>query len=256
MPKRSLRLAALALPSVLALTACASESSTRVAVTGTDDACTPAETELTAGKITFDFTNRAGDVSELYLLRADESVVAEVENVTTGTRRSLTASLVTGEYFLVCKPGQKGDGFRTGLKVTGSGGTAVAEADRTVPIGAKDYAFEVPAGLQIAEGETIRFEFANGGKADHEMEILGSDGQPLGEVAAIKPGAKGEVTITFPEKGRYKMVCALANTDGTPHTALGMEIPLEAAARVAAESRRSVRRSVARLGDRCPHRRS
>ncbi len=227
MPIRSLRLAALALPAVLAVAACASESSTRVAVTGTDDACTPEETELTAGKITFDFTNKAGDVSELYLLRDDESVVAEVENVTTGTRRSLTASLVAGEYFLVCKPGQKGDGFRTELKVTGSGGTPVAAADRTIPIGAKDFAFDIPAGMQIAKGETVRFDFANSGKVDHEMEILGPDGQPLGEVAATKPGAKGEVTITFAEAGRYTMVCVLATEDGTLHTALGMESAFE-----------------------------
>ena len=38
-----------------------------------------ADTQLEAGKIDFEFTNRADDISELYVLRASGDVVGEVE---------------------------------------------------------------------------------------------------------------------------------------------------------------------------------
>src|SRR4051812_9651592 len=93
---RTLLAAALLAP--LALAACASTSDVKVAVTGTDDACTPATTAIDAGKTTFVFENKAGDVSELYVLRADGSVVGEVENVPTGQKRNLNVNLSAGDY--------------------------------------------------------------------------------------------------------------------------------------------------------------
>lgn len=88
---------------------------TEVAVTGTDKACTPAATELAAGKTTFVFTNQASDVSEIYVYSGSK-VVKEVENVLSGQSKKLTVTLEAGKtYRLTCKPGQKGDGFSTDI---------------------------------------------------------------------------------------------------------------------------------------------
>lgn len=89
-----------------------------VAVTGTDTACTPATSEIAAGKTTFVFTNTAKSVSEIYVKTADDKVLKEVENVPTGQTRKLTVTLDAGKsYKLNCKPGQKGDGFVTPITV-------------------------------------------------------------------------------------------------------------------------------------------
>ncbi len=218
----SLRPSLGALVLLLGLGACSSAAATRVAVSGTDDACSPAETKLAAGKTTFDFTNSASDINELYILRADDTVVAEVENVTTGTGRALTASLVAGEYTLVCKPGQKGDGFRSTITVTGSGGEAVPEPDQAIAVVSRDYAFDVPSAFKITTGETIRFVLKNEGTVEHEMEIVDADVQPLGEVHSLKPGTEGELTMTFKKAGTYVMRCILKTSNGKSHDTLGM----------------------------------
>lgn len=214
LPRRALGL----LAGALALAACASTSGPKVAVIGTDDACTPERTELAAGKTTFVFTNKAAKVSELYVLREDGGVVAEVENVTTGTRRTLVADLSAGTYVLACKPGQAGDGIRTEVTVTGAGGGAAAPAaDRTFDVVAKDYSFSgLPATL--AKGEAIGFSLRNEGTVEHELEVLAPDGEPLGEVGPTAVGATGTVVLTFDEAGTYTVVCGIEG-----HEALGMK---------------------------------
>ena len=214
------RAAVLAAVALLGLgaTACTTDSADSVAVVGTNDTCEPAVTSLPAGKVTFEFTNKASDVSELYVLRADDSVAGEVENVTTGTKRTLTADLVAGDYTLVCKPGQQGDGIRTAIEVVGAGGAQVRPADRTVEIGARTYAFEVPDDLAITTGQTITFQLTN--KAtdlQHEMEVFGPDGTAVGEVGPTDPGATGTVTLSFDTPGTYRFVCGIEG-----HEAAGM----------------------------------
>ena len=204
------------------LGACSSASATRIAVSGTNSACTPTKTDLAAGDITFDFTNSAGDVNSMYVLRPDASVVGTIENVSTGTQRALTVSLVAGDYNLVCQPGQKGDGFRTAIKVTGTGGEALPEADRAISIIGKNYKFEIPDALSVKKGETIKFVFKNEGTVNHEMEIVDPNRQPIGEVASIAPKAEGEATITFEQDGIYVMRCILTTDNSKPHDALGM----------------------------------
>lgn len=89
-----------------------------VTVTGTDDACTPSSTQLAAGKTTFVFTNKAKDVSEIYVLSDGDKVVKEVEDVISGATRKLTVTLEAGKtYKLNCKPGQKGTGIVTPITV-------------------------------------------------------------------------------------------------------------------------------------------
>lgn len=93
-----------------------------VAVIGTDTSCMPGATDVAAGKVTFEFENRSPQVNELYVLRANKKVVAELENVTSGMTRSLSADLSTGIYTLTCKPGMKGEGISSTIKVVGDGG--------------------------------------------------------------------------------------------------------------------------------------
>ncbi len=206
-----------------AVSACSSGSTAAtVAVSGTATACTPAATEIEAGDVTFNFSNTSGDVSKLHVLRADGTVAAVAENVVNGASRGLGASLVAGEYTVVCTPGQKGEGFRTAITVTGNGGTPVPEADRSVLVTGSEYKFNVPDGLDVKAGESIRFVFRNEGQVDHEMELVDPNRQPIGEVASLRPKTEGEVTVTFETEGIYVMRCILKTDKVTPHDALGM----------------------------------
>lgn len=206
------------------LTACsvnAADSTT--SVSGTDDACTIASDEIAAGTVEFDFTNRAGDVSELYVLRADGDVVGEVENVTTGTTRKLTVDLVAGEYEVRCKPGQTGDGFSSSFVVVGEGGAALATPDRDITFEAVDFTYEDLDLSGITAGTTIRFVMTNDGTQPHEFEVLDPDGEAVGEVAAVDPGETGGATITFETAGTYTFQCILIDpATNKRHSMLGM----------------------------------
>jgi iron uptake system component EfeO len=115
-------LAAAALLAAAGLAACGSDAGTadaNVAVDGTKDACTPATTTAAAGRIAFELKNSSGQTSELYVKDANDKIKGEVENVGDGVTRTLTVKLAAGEYKLVCKPGEKGDGFTSPFTVTG-----------------------------------------------------------------------------------------------------------------------------------------
>ena len=114
------------LVAVVLVVGCSSTSDNTVAVTGTDTSCTASATEVAAGKVTFEFENKSSQVNELYVLRANKKVVAELENVTSGITRSLNADLSSGIYTLTCKPGMKGEGISSTIKVVGDGGAGSA----------------------------------------------------------------------------------------------------------------------------------
>jgi len=222
-PKPSASAAAFALAAAATLAACGAGGGTKVAVTGTNDACTPQSTTLAAGKTTFVFTNKASETSELYVLRTDNSIVGEVENVTPGIKRNLSVSLPAGEYFLVCKPGQKGDGIRTEIEVTGEGGAEALVAQRTVTVKASTFAFAFDEPLSIRKGEIIRFEMTNlATEMDHEMEIFGPDGEAIAEIGPTKPGATGTVTMQFAEAGTYRFVCGIEGHEGNGMVAVAL----------------------------------
>ncbi len=216
--------AAATLALVVAGASCTKKSDDTIAVTGTNDACTPAVMSLTPGTVTFEFTNKADRVNELYVLRADNSVVGEVENVAPGTKRGLTADLSAGSYFLACKPGQAGDGIRTEIEVTGDGGATALVADRTIAVGATNYSFDLPQGATIEKGETITFTMKNDGTIEHEMEVFLPDGDALGEIGPTKAGETGSVTLTFDKAGTYRLVCGIEG-----HEAQGMVSSIEVA---------------------------
>lgn len=206
------------------LAGCSTEAAnTTVAVTGTDDSCRIENDILGAGSIAFDFTNEAKKVNELYVVRENGDVVGEVENVTTGTTRTLTANLSKGTYRVRCKPGQTGKGIESGFTVTGDGGKTQAKAERTITFDAVDFHYEHLDLAGIMAGETIRFEMTNSGEQPHEFEVLDASGEPLGEVAAVEKGASGGATVTFDKAGTYTYQCILIDpASDKEHTDLGM----------------------------------
>ena len=220
------RRAVLAAPIValLALSACSTESAdSTVAVTGTNDACDMDIDIVDAGKVGFEFVNDSNDVNELYVLQANGDTLGEVENVTTGTSRTLTVDLVAGDYLVRCKPGQTGDGFESTFTVTGKGGTAQAEADREIALRSTDFTYENLDLASITTGDTIRFAMNNVGEQAHEFEVLDPSGEPIGEVAATDPGESGGATMTFTSPGVFTYQCILVDSaTGKPHTELGM----------------------------------
>jgi len=206
-------------------TACSTEEAdVAVSVTGTDDACEISESALSAGRISFEFTNEADDVSELYVLRDNDDIVSEVENVTTGTTRTLTVDLAEGEYRVRCRPGQTGEGFRTEFQVTGKGGEAAQTADRAISFESVDFTYPDLDVSDITAGGTIRFEMTNRGEQAHEFEVIDPSGEPIGEVASMDPGASGGATISFDDAGEYVYQCILVDpATEKPHTELGMK---------------------------------
>ena len=215
-----------------ALAACSSDAAdVTVTVTGTNDGCALSADVLEAGNIGFEFTNDADDVNELYVVKANGDVVGEVENVTTGTTRTLTADLVAGDYLVRCKPGQTGDGIESNFSVIGDGGTAQAAPDRTTSFEAVEFRYPDLSLDGIVAGETIRFEMSNTGSQPHEFEVLDPDGNAIGEVAAIEPGSLRwrDDDLRIPGVYRYQCILVDENT-GKQHTELGMKGTFEVAA--------------------------
>jgi plastocyanin len=215
---------AVAVAALLALTACSTDAAdVTVGVTGTDDACIIDSDVVDAGKVAFEFLNESSKVNELYVLAADGDTLGEVENVTTGTSRTLTVDLVAGDHLVRCKPGQSGDGFESPFTVTGDGGTARADAEREIAFDAVDFDYENLDTSGIESGDAIRFVMTNEGGQAHEFEVLDPDDEPIGEVAGTNPGDTGSATMTFAAPGVYTYQCILVDPGtGEPHSELGM----------------------------------
>lgn len=95
-----------------------------VAVDAGDATCHVARTDLTAGAVAFAATNKGSSVTEVYGYGEQDGayrkIIGEVENIGPGTTRTLDVTLAPGSYEVACKPGQKGDGIRTRVTVSGS----------------------------------------------------------------------------------------------------------------------------------------
>ncbi len=221
-PRRAFLAAPIA--ALLTLSACSTEpADSTVAVTGTDDACIIENDIAEAGKVGFEFVNESSDVNELYVLKTNGDTLGEVENVTTGTSRTLTVDLVAGDYLVRCKPGQSGDGFESAFTVMGEGGAAQAEPDREISFDAVDFDYENLDVAGISDGDTIRFVMNNVGQQAHEFEVLDPNDEPIGEVAATNPGESGGATMTFTAPGVYTYQCILVDpATAESHTELGM----------------------------------
>ena len=125
MNPRALTSSAVACLAIVAA-ACGSSSSSgssgsdakTVAVTLSDDGCSPANATVPAGAVTFNVTNSgSAKVTELELLNEDGVIIGERENVIEGVPASFSLKLQPGNYKLSCP---NGDTTPEGtLKVTG-----------------------------------------------------------------------------------------------------------------------------------------
>ena len=120
------RLACFALLVPLALSACGksedeeheglsnSSGATHVAVTISDNGCAPNALTVKAGKVAFDVTNDgSASVTEFYVLKKNEDIVGEVENVIPGAEKTLTLQLDEGSYLTKCPNGDPEKGTLT-----------------------------------------------------------------------------------------------------------------------------------------------
>lgn len=122
---------------LLALTGCVATGTTpdathaALTVVSTATACTVSAHEAPAGTVRFTVTNKGDQVTEFYLLGADEKkIVGEAENIGPGLSRDLVVQLAAGTYFTACKPGMTGDGVgKAKFTVTKSGAAGAPTAD-------------------------------------------------------------------------------------------------------------------------------
>lgn len=225
----------IALPLALALSGCGGSSpspaggsaANTIAVSSSDTTCEVARTQLDAGQHRLAVQNTGKDVTEVYVYGKGSTgrfdrVVGEVENIAPQTSREFQVSLTSGTYEVACKPGQKGDGIRTALTVSGGPGGSPAAAtapayDREVQVTAKEFTLTGLAGFTAKVGEKIEFKLKNEGSTAHELEILAPDGSKLGEVGPTQPGQTGEVVLSLTVPGSYRYLCGLAD-----HASKGM----------------------------------
>jgi iron uptake system component EfeO len=208
----------LAAPLLLAsgLTACGGDSDsagsgTDVEVTAGDDSCTLSETELPAGGTRFAVTNDGSKVTEVYVYAksgdAFTRVVSEVENIGPGTSRDLDVDLSAGTYEVACKPGQKGDGIRQKITVTGtSAGSDASSSEKgydrelELTVDASGLTGLDPATADM--GEKIEFKLENETDGTRTLEIL----DPAGKVAAefdVPAGEDGEAVVELGDTGDW-----------------------------------------------------
>ena len=207
---------------VLSLSACGSSGSgggsESVAIKAGDSTCTVATTQFTSGdKVRFAVENTGQDVTEVYVYGkgssgAFDKVVGEVENIAPGTNRNFSVTLSGGAYEVACKPGQKGDGIRTSIEVSGEAEATEAAYDREVDVTATDTGFTGLTGFTAKAGEKIEFKLTNSSTSkEHELEVFGPDGKAIGEVGPTAPGKMGEVVLKLSVKGTYTYESGIAD---------------------------------------------
>ncbi len=94
-----------------------------------------------------------------------------------------------------------------------------AEATSTLNFNLVDYEFEGPT---EAVGPKVLFTAKNTGTQSHELEILDSEGEALGEIEEFAPGANADPLAVELSPGTYTLQCILENDEGEVHKDLGM----------------------------------
>ncbi len=94
-----------------------------------------------------------------------------------------------------------------------------AQATTTLEVEAKDYAWgNIPA---TVKGPNVLFNVRNTGSAEHELEVVGSDGEPVGQTAAFKRNQSKSLAIKL-APGQYTAQC-LVKEGAKTHAELGMK---------------------------------
>jgi uncharacterized cupredoxin-like copper-binding protein len=188
----------------------ASASGTTVAVAAGDDSCDVERTELKAGAVTLDVTNKGSSATEVYVYGEDDGtytrVIGEVENIGPGTSRDLDVDLAGGSYEVACKPGQSGDGIRTPITVSGEGASSSEESayDREIELSTDG---KTITGLDggASSGERIEFTLTNGADGPRVLELKNPDGGVAGEVD-VEAGATGEIVVELDAPGTWQVI--------------------------------------------------
>lgn len=216
-----MRLSGLSASTVLAataavLTACAGVSapgsaSNKVRITSSDSECTVAKTELRSGELVFDVVNLGTKATEVDVYGqqggAFTRVLSEVENIAPGKSADLVVRLGGGTYEIACKPGQTGEGIRQRIVITGKPGPSASPAvgyDREVQVEFTGAAASGMDDLAARPGETISFRLENDAATGTAyLEIIGPDGQELGEITGVPPGQHEAGVIKLAGAGQY-----------------------------------------------------
>ena len=181
---------------------------TSVAVEASDDACKLSDTELDAGPVTFDVTNKGSKVTEVYVYGEQggefAKIISEVENIGPGTSRDMSVDLGGGTYEIACKPGQTGDGIRTKITVSGDAASDTGEPayDREIEMTVAAAGLTGLDGADAKADETIEFKLQNDTDGTRELEIVDPSGKVVAEVEVDK-GAEGEVIVELAEAGTW-----------------------------------------------------
>ena len=181
-----------------------------------DSSCDVEETDLDAGHVAFKVENVGSDVTEVYVYGKDgdafTKIMGEKENIGPGTSQTLELDLAAGDYQVACKPGMTGDGIRTGLTVTGSGGSAGSTTGAAEESYDRELEFDVQASGRVQEpadltgkvGEKIEFKLENDSDAEHYIEVLDPSGKELGEAEA-HAGTDAEFVAGLETAGDYQI---------------------------------------------------
>ncbi|HUR51034.1 MAG TPA: cupredoxin domain-containing protein [Mycobacteriales bacterium] len=204
----------------LALSGCGDDSGSpsaskqKAAVKAGDTTCEVSQKAFKAGELELAVENTGKDVTEVYVYGKGsdgdfDKIVGEVENIAPGTSREFDVEVGGGEYEIACKPGQKGDGIRTEIEVSGEARSSEAAYDREVEVEATDFAFTGLDGFTAKAGEKIEFKLENKGKAEHNLVFFDPSGKEIGEVAEVEPGEDGEGVVEFATAGTYTYTCEI-----------------------------------------------
>ena len=90
-----------------------------VEVTSTATACTPSTGSLAAGTRVVRVRNAGDRPTELYIRRADGTVLAERETIQPGAAEDLTVEFTAGAFTLECRPGKAATAVTAQLSATG-----------------------------------------------------------------------------------------------------------------------------------------
>lgn len=95
-----------------------------------------------------------------------------------------------------------------------------AEATDIAKISMRDYAFvDMPATIT---GPKLRLEVANNGPSAHEIVIFDADGNEVGGIDPIPPGASAAASLEL-TAGTYEMRCEIAISETKTHLDEGMK---------------------------------
>ncbi|MCI0688367.1 MAG: cupredoxin domain-containing protein [Sporichthyaceae bacterium] len=200
----------------VALAACAGNppgsAENKVKITSSDSACTVGATKLDSGKLIFDVVNVGTKPTEVDVYGQHGAggftrMMSEVENVAPGKSADLVVKLGGGTYEIACKPGGSGPGIRQRITIAGKAAPVESPAiafDRQIVVALTDTGATGLEKLTVKPGETISFLLENNStQRPGYLEIIGPDGQEVGQITGVAPGDQLDAIITLTEPGQY-----------------------------------------------------